>query len=264
MEELRENLENRAIELKKVIREKENVLKFARPGILNVHAFNENVNFYYKETPDAKERRYLRTSEKDLVRELCQKDYDQRVLSSAQEELKRLEKLLKYYDKSTYEEIFETINIHRQPYINPVRLSDKEFVKQWESFTYTGKEFTEDMPEYYTDKGERVRSKSEILIANALERRKIPYRYEAPLFLDGYGKVYPDFTILDMKTRREWYWEHMGLMDDPVYLEYAIKKIETYEKNQIFPGKNLILTYETRKSPFNQKIVKALIETYLQ
>jgi hypothetical protein len=54
------------------------------------------------------------------------------------------------------------------------------------------------------------------------------------------------------------------MMDDPAYAEKAIKKIETYEKNGIYTGKKLILTYETRKIPLNPKIVKELLETYLK
>ena len=42
----------------------------------------------------------------------------------------------------------------------------EEFVKQWEAVSYVPKGFEPNYPEYYTDKGERVRSKSEILIAN--------------------------------------------------------------------------------------------------
>lgn len=264
MRELRETIEKRSKELINVIQQKKKALEHVQQGILNVHVFEDKAHFYYKESSDAKVRKYLKNSEKDLVRALCQKDYDQRVLAAAQKEWRQLEKLKKLYEKPTYEEILETLNLHRQPYINPVRLSDEDFVKQWEEVAYEGKKFAEGIPEYYTDKGERVRSKSEILIADMLGRKKIPYRYEAPLHLKGYGTVYPDFTILDVKTRKEWYLEHLGMMDDPAYAEKAIRKIETYEKNGIYAGKNLILTYETRKTPLNPKVVKALLETYLE
>ena len=264
MHKLYDKIENRINELKKVVQQKQKQLENVHPGILNVHSSGNKACFYYKESSDTRTRKYLKNSEQDLIRELCQKDYDQKVLAAAQKELNQLEKLKKVYEQPTYEEIIGTINIHRQPYIIPDKMSDEEFIKKWETVTYTGKEFANDIPEYYTDKGERVRSKSEILIANILERKRIPYRYEAPLFLEGYGIVYPDFTILDVKARKEWYLEHLGMMDDPVYAEKAVKKIETYEKNGIYTGKNLILTYETRKSPLNPKLVKDLLKIYLE
>ena len=60
------------------------------------------------------------------------------------------------------------------------------------------------------------------------------------------------------------YWEHLGMMDDPSYVEKSLQKITLYEQNGIFPGENLILTYETRKNPMNQKIIRLMIQRYLK
>ena len=118
--------------------------------------------------------------------------------------------------------------------------------------------------EYYTDKGERVRSKSEILIANALNRNHIPYRYECPLYLAGYGTIHPDFTVLNVRLRKEMYWEHLGMMDEPEYIEDALNRISLYEKNHYFPGDRLILTHETLRHPLNSKNIENMIFQYLQ
>ena len=48
------------------------------------------------------------------------------------------------------------------------------------------------------------------------------------------------------------------------YVENAIRKIASYEQNGIFPGENLILTYETKKNPLNQKVIKMMIQRYLK
>lgn len=37
-----------------------------------------------------------------------------------------------------------------------------------------------------------------------------------------------------------------------------------YEQNGIFPEEKLLLTYETRMNPINQKVIKNLIEHYLK
>ena len=142
--------------------------------------------------------------------------------------------------------------------------TDGEYIRKWQEEIYQGKEFYEDTPELYTLQGERVRSKSELIIADMLSKEGVPYRYEYPLYLRGVGRIYPDFTVLNIKKREEVFWEHFGMMDDPTYAEAAVKKIATYEQNGIFPGENLILTYETRKNPINQKVVMSLIEHYLQ
>ncbi len=118
--------------------------------------------------------------------------------------------------------------------------------------------------EIVTEKGEVVRSKSEKILADKLNLMNIPYHYEQPLFLNGYGTIHPDFTVLNKSTRKEYYWEHFGLMDNPEYCEKAIKKIETMQKNGIYIGEKLIVTFETQSHPLNMKIVENTIKKYLK
>ena len=53
-------------------------------------------------------------------------------------------------------------------------------------------------------------------------------------------------------------------MDDPDYTERTTQRIAAYSKNGIIPGKNLILSFETAKTPLETKAVEGLIEAYLQ
>lgn len=121
----------------------------------------------------------------------------------------------------------------------------------------------EDELEIITENGEKVKSKSEKILADKFKSMGIPYAYEQPVLLNGYGYVLPDFKILNKKTRKEYYWEHFGMMDDREYAEKTIKKIENYEKNGIFPGKNLIMTFETKQHPLSMRIVSENIEEFL-
>ena len=52
-------------------------------------------------------------------------------------------------------------------------------------------------------------------------------------------------------------------MDDPEYARKAIRKIETYEKNGIFPGQKLILIFETLQDGLDMKVVESLVKEYL-
>ena len=54
------------------------------------------------------------------------------------------------------------------------------------------------------------------------------------------------------------------MMDDPEYVEKAVQKIMTYEQNEIFQGENLILTYETRRMPLNQKTIMRKVWQHLK
>lgn len=100
--------------------------------------------------------------------------------------------------------------------------------------------------------------------ADKLFRAGVPYIYEFPVNLNGIGYVRPDFYVLNIRTREDFYWEHLGMMDNPEYSGNAVRKIEMYEKNGIFPGRSLILTYETSDHPISNRTIDEIIDEYLK
>lgn len=99
-----------------------------------------------------------------------------------------------------------------------------------------------------------VRSKSEVIIANMLTEREIPFWYEKPLFAADGSFYLPDFTV--MLRGEEYYLEHVGRLDLPGYKAHWERKKLWYDK--YFPGK-LLTTYETSSlSNDIDKIIKEL------
>ncbi len=97
-----------------------------------------------------------------------------------------------------------------------------------------GNAFLEERLIHRTTRGDAVRSKSEVIIANLLHAAKIDYHYESPLELGGVVK-YPDFTIEDDDAGVTYYWEHCGLLHDPAYRRRWEEKKEWYRANGILP-----------------------------
>lgn len=155
------------------------------------------------------------------------------------------------------------LHTQRQLLVTPIEPIWEKELARWYDSEYHGKEFYEGTAEIVTEKGERVRSKSEKILADYFYRNNILYQYEKPLYLKGYGTIYPDFTFLSKKTRKEIYWEHEGMMDKPEYAKSAVKKIESYQRNGIHLGERLILTFETELTVLNSQIVEELVEKYL-
>src|SRR5690606_20472853 len=85
-----------------------------------------------------------------------------------------------------------------------------------------------------TSRGVAVRSKSELLIAEALESAGILYEYEKPLTLGGITR-YPDFTIEDEMSGRTVYWEHLGMLDRQDYQERWKEKLAWYRGHGVLP-----------------------------
>lgn len=287
--------EKKLVEIKRSL---ERTMSTMPKGSLNISMERGKARYYHFTGMNVK-RRYLSKNEMDFIKKLAQKDYNNQVLKSVNQELKALKLLSSTYPEILVEDVYNTLALEKQVLVTPVTETASQFADHWQSKSYQGKAFRENDPELYTAKGERVRSKSEVMIADALGRAGIPYKYECPLELtdlhnvsenkfsqknefpkmyfhkdqryadgtSGSGEVkrtvYPDFTILNVKTRQEIYWEHFGRMDDPEYAEKTVWKINLYMRNNIFAGKNLIMTFETRKNPLNQQTIINMIKNHL-
>lgn len=91
--------------------------------------------------------------------------------------------------------------------------------------------------------GDMVRSKSEVIVANLLHERGIPFMYEKPLVAKDGTMYLPDFTVTF--RGEEYYWEHVGMLSDQAYAKGWEEKQAWYNKH--FPGK-LVFTTEEKLS----------------
>lgn len=132
---------------------------------------------------------------------------------------------------------------------------------EWSAASYERNPLHPEQLLHKTVSGERVRSKSEAMIAMLLHLNAIPYRYECALSLGGVT-LFPDFTIRHPGTGALYYWEHFGLMDDPAYAKNAGSKLSLYAANGIIPSVHLITTYETKAYPLNAGMIEHLISYY--
>lgn len=246
-----------------IMQKVENELAHAPEGSLHVARKGNLVHYYHrKETPKHTEV-YISRKDNNLARNLAQKSYNKKILAYTKKVCTHLKKLIDIYEDGKIEEIYNSEHPDRKNLLVPVEITYEQAIEKWISVPYQGKTFDENTPIIFTNKGERVRSKSEKIMADLFASLGLVYKYESPVYLESYGTVYPDFTFLSPRTGKEVYWEHEGRMDDPGYSASAIKKIQGYEKNGIFPGESLILTYETKDMVLDTELVKALAKRYL-
>ena len=129
--------------------------------------------------------------------------------------------------------------------------------------------FFEDYLIHRTARGEMVRSKSEVIIADHLSNNGIEYGYEQPLTIEGVTK-YPDFTIEDMESGLMFYWEHCGMLHMPNYRRRWEEKLEWYRSHGILPreeggGGNgtLIMTRDEANGSIDSAKITTLITDVL-
>jgi hypothetical protein len=127
--------------------------------------------------------------------------------------------------------------------------------------------FFEEKLIHRTARGEMVRSKSEVIIADHLARRHIEYSYEQPLTIAGVTK-YPDFTVEDAESGLNFYWEHCGMLHVPRYLRRWKEKLSWYEANEITEtgGTNgtLIITRDEPNGSIDSSQINKLIDRVLK
>jgi ATP-dependent exoDNAse (exonuclease V) alpha subunit len=126
------------------------------------------------------------------------------------------------------------------------------------------KKFYENNLIHKTARGELVRSKSEVIIADALFDINIDYVYEKELSLGDDGIKSPDFTIEDAESGALFYWEHCGMMTDDNYRRRWNAKRDIYAKHGIVEGENLIVSYDNANGSIDSQEIRKLIKQFLQ
>lgn len=130
--------------------------------------------------------------------------------------------------------------------------------------------FLEDRLIHRTVRGEAVRSKSEVVIANLMHTKGIEYRYEEPLEIDGVTK-FPDFTIEDDNTGERYYWEHLGMLSDGEYLRRWNEKLKWLNRHGIASREEgggtqgtLIVTRDSDDGGIDSEAISKLIDDVFQ
>lgn len=263
MATLKEMLLQEQARLEHILQKTTEQLKDVPQGTLRISSSGKWTQYYHCTPGGRRNGTYIPKNKERLIRELAQKSYDKKVLKLVQRRLSQLRTLTREYEDEELEQIYLKENPEKQKLIQPAEPTWAQRLAAWEEKDYIRKEFREDIPVILTERGERVRSKSEKILADYFYQNGIPYKYERPLYLKGFGTVHPDFTFLSKKSGSEIYWEHDGRIDDPGYAQNAVKKILAYEDNGIFPGERLILTFETEKTILDTRLIKRLVSRYL-
>lgn len=296
MDEIQELLEKKMKDYDKLIEQIENWLRAAPEGKLRIVRKAKTDQYYLRKDPKNFSGVYLKKCESQLVRNLAQKDYFRKLLPELIMSRRGIKKAAAFYRPDKEISVYETLPETRKKLVSPVSISDEDYAvlwkqkKQQEAELLRGRKASFSVGDdlcsgqnkkqnnndgnlqhtvpnqenaIFTENGEIVRSKSEKIIADKLKLMGVCYLYEPALDLSGYGYVKPDFIVLNIRTRKEYYWEHLGMMEQTEYCEKAIKKIELYEKNGIYPGKQLILTFETNEHMLNIRVLEKLIREFL-
>ncbi len=207
-------------------------------------------------------RTYIPKSQREFATQLALKKLLSLQLKNARNEKKAVDAYLKYRRPQTdcadlYLQTHPEFQNLLSSYYKPI----SQELLEWENEPFERNTKNSEHLIHKTLSGNMVRSKSESLIDTILHINQIPFRYECALNLNE-TTLFPDFTIRHPVTGKIYYWEHFGLMDDPVYSHNAYSKLQLYTNHGIVPSFNLITTFETQEHPLTSDTIEKIVHDY--
>lgn len=265
MENYLSQLEKQLDEIKQLLRQSERNLKKLK-GTPKEHinvSTRKGYTQYYLNKGKKGGKKYISVADSKIATKIIQREYELSVNKKLVEMEKRLEKFIKNYDVDDIANLYLKLPEGRKRCVVPIVMTEEDFIAEWrENHPGNQNEYPEE-GQFSTNRGEKVRSKSEKIIADTLDKYGVPYEYE-PLFVSNkYQSYYPDFVVLNVRTKKTYYWEHLGLVSDNDYATKNFEKILMYEKNGYIPGNNLILSLESSEYKFDVKSIEDKIKKFL-
>ncbi|MCR5584772.1 MAG: hypothetical protein K6F63_04975 [Lachnospiraceae bacterium] len=264
MENYKEKLTEQKIELEALLKSLKRELSKLKDGEqlkIKIGYSNGYVQYNYV-NPNNGKRIYIKKNQRIKVKKSFQKEYYEQVQKILEKQLGILDAFLNKYDIESINKFYDGMPFGRKILVSPIIEPDENYVKKWlnahsgEQNSYPGE------GEIITSTGIYVRSKSEKIIAELLDKYRIPYRYECGITLNNGKVVYPDFTVLNVRLRKTIYWEHLGLIGYDEYAYKNLQKINEYERAGYELGNNLIITMECSGSRFDSRFIEDKIKKY--
>lgn len=260
MEKLFKVMNERVKLLQKTIKKANSEKESFPQGTLRISNSGNRLRLYQKLEGGKPDGNYIPKKDRKLALQLAQKEYNRKFLNNAQRELQILENTIASLSRSNADSVFLNLNPSRQKLVTPYIMTDDLFENWWKTRPYKTNLYMESEKKYDTRRGEKVRSKSEAILADIMGELGIPYRYEQEIHLKDGRVKYPDFTLLNVKKREVIYLEHLGLLDDVDYRNNNLRKLDEYRDNGIFIGKNLLITYETMDCPLDIRGIRKMLK----
>ncbi len=243
---------------------------------------------------------YLSKSKTERIKELSQERYNSDFVKAAKRELAQLDKCLKAlrdekHGTADVDEVYNHFPEVLKQYISPHPLSSEEYARKWQEGNIVVKKKNihkkDDYHKLKTIRGDYVASKSEVMIADRLLANDIPYHYEVafipetkvdknkPVY-DEFGMIigyeapgfdptsrdtlHPDFYVLNKRTRKAYFWEHLGKLQDEKYCHTNLNRLIRMLDAGYKIGEDILITHEDGYNPLRTESVDEIIEKYLK
>lgn len=249
MYQMKEKLEKMLADLHIEEKRANKELEMLPKGRLHQVLRNKKITYFQVTKENGKRVRKSINKRPDIVDDLARKMYLNKEIQMIQTNIRLLSSVTEKIEDINADEI-----VRRLP-INVVSFFKEE--NGWQKQEYKRSLYKAEELKHTTSHGLKVRSKSEVIIAETLYAYDVPFRYEQILNIEG-REFAPDFTIMT-PFNKVYYWEHCGMTHNQQYMNHHKWKLEQYEKVGIVPWRNLIVTYDGEEGIIDTNIIRSEI-----
>lgn len=243
-------VKNNIVTEKALIRSYEKKIAESPEGRLHCRRIHGKLTYYRVRDDGSREK--IKPEDKDLLIALRTKGYFQKAIKILKKNLKLEWNLVKG---------FQTFTFLAAEMLLPNAYCE-DFLREWINDNYTVNNSYLEHKIFETSFGLKVRSKSEVLIAELLHALGIPFHYDEEVtFRDSAGNWHTfsvDFIIMTPSGEKI-YWEHMGLFHQESYRIKNFTKMRVLYDNEIMLMNNFIITMESKRHPLNAPTVDRII-----
>ena len=202
---------------------------------------------YYIKQSKSKKKKYLGTDKSEKVKKIKAARYYSKLIQIIDRDIRLLEAVENEYIIPDHARISEMLpKVYRQE-VPPHALHASREAAEWKKRMEAKKaQYEPFKPEdliYTAQDGTKMRSLSEVIIANYLLSLGITFVYELPLVANG-KRILPDFTILSpVDNKTVIIIEHQGAMKSENYQAKFIRSLLFYLGTEMVPNKDVFFTF---------------------
>lgn len=205
--------------------------------------------------------KYLSVKDTEYIKKCCEAAYYRKLIPVLQREMRTLQSFMRYYKPAGKHDVWTKLPDGYKKLTSQIFRDKKEICKAWEYGEFNANPMQITNARYVSKKGEVMRSRIELIVADMLYDLGISYRYECRLDLAS-GYVFPDFTIMHPESLELYYIEIFGMMDDPKYESDAFRKIAKYAASDVYS--HLLMFFDHKDAPISPACIRQTLENVLR
>ena len=262
MDAFQKQIELELLKQEKMLKEQQGILDASPEGFLFPRQRKKSCSYYHQhKVRDGRSWQTIQTNiseNYEMQRMLLDKRVSEKAIIALQRNIPLLQQLKENYQSVDFYDLFKMLP---DGYSELLRKKEMEEMLAWQNAPYKRCTYYPEKLTHRTAYGDYVRSKGEVIIANALYGFGVPNRYEEELWLPNCDArpYHPDFTIR-LPYQQYLYWEHWGLLNKEKYRRDNIDKLAAYQENGLIIGHNLIITQDDADGNCQSQVIYDTIE----